>query len=230
MTVLLFDIDNTLLDFDAAEYTALGRIFAHYGVADTADNRRIYAQENQALWRQNERGQISREELLKTRFVKAFEQLKLPLPADGKVIDDEYETYLSQGHQLMRHAKALLDLLKARQAEMYVVSNGTSKVTRPRILESGILPYFQDVFISEEVGAQKPDKAFFDKAFAHIENASSKDFVIVGDSLTSDMLGGANAGIHTIWFNPKHQPKPEQPKIDFEIDDLLEIPDLLAKF
>lgn len=221
--ILLFDIDNTLLDFDKAEYAALGKIFERYQIADTAENRAVYSQENKALWAAHEAGKISREELLSTRFVKTFEKLSVKFDQSGWEIDQEYEEYLSHEHEFMAHAKELLDELRERHVEMYVTSNGTSKVSRPRILEAGISDYFQKIFISEEIGAHKPSKAFFDKVLANIEAAHEKEFTIVGDSLTNDILGGQNAGIHTIWYNPRHLPNTGTIKPEREIDDLLDV-------
>lgn len=226
MTVLLFDIDNTLLDFDKAEYRALGKIFEQHHIEDTKENRAIYSRENKALWRSHEAGEISREELLSTRFAHAFTALGVEEAYDASAVDAAYQVYLAQGHELMDHAMELLDQLKQEETEMYIVSNGTSKVSRPRILESGIAGYFEEIFISEEIGKHKPSKAFFDYVFDHIDQAEEKDFAIVGDTLATDILGGKNAGIKTIWYNPKHLSVQGDLKPDCEIEDLLEIPSL----
>ncbi|MFC4652758.1 YjjG family noncanonical pyrimidine nucleotidase [Lactococcus nasutitermitis] len=227
MTVLLFDIDNTLLDFDKAEYNALGKLFASYHITDTQENRSIYSQVNKGLWRRHEAEEISRQELLSTRFIKAFEALGASADKDGYSIDLEYEHFLSQGHELMGHASELLTALSSQHQEMYIVSNGTSRVSRPRIVESGISSYFQEIFISEEVGAHKPAKAFFDYVFGHIDHANEKEFAIVGDSLTTDIQGGKNAGIKTIWYNPKHLQMNGSVIPDVQIEDLLEITQLI---
>lgn len=226
MTVLLFDIDNTLLDFDKAEYTALGKIFEQYHIEDTPENRAIYSRENKALWRSHEAGEISRETLLSTRFANAFLALGVNEEYSASAVDAEYQLYLAQGHELMDNAMELLNQLNQEGTEMYIVSNGTSKVSRPRILESGIAGYFQDIFISEEIGKHKPSKAFFDYVFDHIEDAQSKEFAIVGDTLATDILGGKNAGIKTIWYNPKHLIAQKDLAPDWMIEDLLEIPSL----
>ncbi|WP_205272228.1 YjjG family noncanonical pyrimidine nucleotidase [Lactococcus taiwanensis] len=229
MTVLLFDIDNTLLDFDKAEFDALGKIFARYNITDNAENRALYSRENKALWRRHEAGEISREELLQTRFDRAFKALKVTESYNPTAVDDEYQTYLSEGHELMTHAHELMDELSKQATEMYVVSNGTSRVSRPRIFESGIAEYFREIFISEEVGHHKPSLAFFDHVFSQVEAADQKQFAIIGDSLTTDILGGKNAGIKTIWYNPKHLEVTGQAVPDLQIADLLEIPRLMEK-
>lgn len=226
MTVLLFDIDNTLLDFDKAEYMALGKIFEQYHIEDTKENRAIYSSENKALWRSHEAGEISREELLSTRFANAFRALGVKEAYDASVVDAAYQLHLAQGHELMDHAMELLDCLAQEATEMYIVSNGTSKVSRPRILESGIAGYFKEIFISEEIGKHKPSKEFFDYVFEHIDHAADKDFAIVGDTLATDILGGKNAGIKTIWYNPKHLEAQKDLTPDCVIEDLLEIPSL----
>ena len=108
MTVLLFDIDNTLLDFDKAEYDALGKIFTHYQIEDNQENRATYSRENKALWRLHESEKLSREELLSTRFDHAFRALNVSVNYNPVAVDDEYQLYLSQGHELINHAKELL--------------------------------------------------------------------------------------------------------------------------
>ncbi|PCS01623.1 YjjG family noncanonical pyrimidine nucleotidase [Lactococcus fujiensis] len=223
MTILLFDIDNTLLNFDRAEEVALGKIFEHYNIEDNDVNRSIYSRENKALWRSHEAGEISRAELLSTRFVKAFEAMKITTPYDGHQVDVDYQYYLSQGHEMMEHAQELLDELSKTPARLYIVSNGTSKVSRPRIIESGITPYFDEIFISEEVGAHKPSLAFFDYVLNHIKTDENEEITIIGDSLTTDIQGGNNAGIHTIWYNPKHLSVSTDSIPEYEISDLLDV-------
>ena len=124
----------------------------------------------------------------------------------------------------------LLTELSAKEAEMYVVSNGTSRVSRPRIFESGISDHFREIFISEEVGHHKPSLAFFDYVFDHIEAANKKEFTIVGDSLATDILGGNRAGIKTIWYNPKQLEVTGEAQPDVQIQDLLEIPSLVKNW
>lgn len=228
MTKLLFDIDNTLLDFDQSEYAALGRIFEAYQIPDTAENRAIYDRENKVLWLQLEQGKLSRENLIAQRFVRFFEVLELVGDFDGPAIDEAYQTYLSQGHQLMEHAQELLDHLSETDHQLYIVSNGLSRVSRPRIEASGILPYFSNVFISEEVGAQKPSLAFFEHVFDQIYFDSKDEFIIIGDSLTSDIQGGKNAGITSIWYNPKGQTSDQAITADVEISDLLDLLSVLT--
>ena len=93
--------------------------------------------------------------------------------------------------------------------------------------DSGIAHYFQDIFISERIGADKPKKEFFDRCFARIPGFDRAQAMIIGDSLTSDIRGGNNAGIQTCWFNPKHKPRRPDIHVDYEIDALMELPQLL---
>jgi 2-haloacid dehalogenase len=110
---------------------------------------------------------------------------------------------------------------------MYLVSNGTASIQRSRIASSDIERYFEGIFISEEVGYNKPDKAYFDVCFATIEDFDPKQAVIVGDSLSSDIQGGKNAGITTVWFNPKHLENTTKITPDYEIGGLMELLELL---
>ena len=215
MTVLLFDIDNTLLDFDKAEYDALGKIFTHYQIEDNQENRATYSRENKALWRLHESEKLSREELLSTRFDHAFRALNVSVNYNPVAVDDEYQLYLSQGHELINHGKELLTELSAKEAEIF---------------ESGISDHFREIFISEEVGHHKPSLAFFDYVFDHIEAANQKEFTIVGDSLATDILGGNRAGIKTIWYNPKQLEVSGEAQPDVQIQDLLEIPALVKNW
>lgn len=113
--------------------------------------------------------------------------------------------------------------------ELYIVSNGTASVQDSRLESAGIAPYFKDIFISERLGADKPTKKFFDIVFSRIEGFERDKAVIVGDRLSSDILGGINAGIKTCWFNPKRLPGKEDIPADHEIHALSELPELLEK-
>jgi len=226
MSVLLFDIDNTLLNFDTAEEYALQKTFEKYQVPFSEENKEIYSRVNKEFWLQNEQGKITREELFQQRFPKAFKEMGVAITHDTNQINDDYLQFLSESHDLMSGAFELLSKFYDEGREMHIVTNGTPMVSRPRIENSGISPFFQNIFISEEIGANKPAKEFFDYVFNNIENSQEKDFVIIGDSLSSDILGGITAGIRTVWFNPKNaQSKEIVP--DAQIHQLDELPEVL---
>ncbi|MDR2464918.1 MAG: YjjG family noncanonical pyrimidine nucleotidase [Streptococcaceae bacterium] len=221
MKTILFDLDNTLLDFSKAEAEALKQVYEKYEIPLTEETIEVYENINAKLWEANEAGLLSRSELFSQRFTTVFTQLGKPIES-GRMIDDEYRRLLSESAHLIEGAGELLTELKTAGHPLYIVTNGTPKVSRPRIEKSGIASFFKDVFVSEEIGTNKPSKAFFDYVFEHIPE-SSNDAVIVGDSLSSDIKGGIDAGIQTIWFNPLSIQNDSGIVPDYEIKNLKEI-------
>lgn len=224
---VLFDVDDTLLDFGKAEAAAIRKTFERIGIDPTDEIVRRYSEINNEQWRLLEKGVITRSEVLTRRFDILFAELGLThIPSE--MAQASYEYLLGIGHYFVDGAQELLKALEGKY-ELYIVSNGTASVQNSRLKSAGIIPYFNDVFISEELGFNKPTKEFFDACFARIPGFEKDKAVIVGDRLSSDILGGINAGIRTCWFNPKGEaPDPEIPA-DYEISQLCELPALLEK-
>lgn len=223
-TVLL-DIDDTILDFHKAQQTALPATFVELGIEPTPEVLRRYTEINREGWQMLERGEITRDEVVLRRFRILFAELGRP-EIDPKRTWAIYEDKLSRVHVFIDGAPELLDALYGKY-DLYVVSNGTASVQDRRIAESGIYKYFKRMFISERVGHDKPSREFFDVCFADIGEIDKSTTIIVGDSLTSDILGGINAGIRTCHFNPKGAHS-DKIKPDYEVKTLAEIPSLLA--
>lgn len=221
---LLLDIDDTILDFHRAQDTALPETFRELGIEPTSEVVRRYTEINREGWQMLERGEITRDEVVLRRFRILFSELGRP-EIDPKETWAIYEDKLSRIHAFIDGAEALLDELFGKY-DMYVVSNGTASVQDRRIAESGIDKYFKKMFISERVGYDKPAKEFFDLCFSEIEGFNKDEAIIVGDSLTSDILGGINAGIRTCHYNPKGIYS-DKIKPDYEIRALSELPSLL---
>ncbi len=200
-TTLLFDIDHTLLDFDATERAALRQLFEDEQLEWTDEREARYRTINQSLWKALERGEVTRDEVITSRFVTFFAEQGRTV--DGSRMDTRYRTYLSQGTELIEGAIELLDALKGKY-QLYVVTNGVAATQRARLTGSGLAPYFDGIFVSEETGYQKPMAAFFDYVFDRIPDATRDQTLIIGDSLTADIQGGISAGIATCWFNPGH--------------------------
>ena len=198
---LLFDVDGTLLDFDKTQEFALNYMFNKYNVPLTKETRELYDNINHGLWKQFEDGLIDKKTVVYTRFVKLFKILNIDL--DGKAFEDEYQYTLGQGFFVLDHTKEVLENLYT-EYDLYIVTNGVSSTQYSRQKGSGIDKYFKGVFVSEDIGYQKPAKEYFDYCFEHIENLKLDETLIIGDSLSSDIQGGINAGIDTCWFNPKH--------------------------
>ncbi len=216
---ILFDADGTLLDFKNAEETALKKTFADHGFPFDEQTNHLYQQINHGLWGQFERGEIEKSVISTTRFTRLFQALGIA--ADGVAFNTEYLYNLGDGSKVLPGAKELCAAL-APHCRLYIVTNGISKTQYRRLGGSVIQPYMSDIFVSEDTGSQKPLKAYFDYVFERIPGLDLKKTVIVGDSLTSDIQGGINAGIDTCWYNPSHAENAEQIPVTWEIDDLLD--------
>ncbi|MED3563005.1 YjjG family noncanonical pyrimidine nucleotidase [Bacillus xiapuensis] len=199
---LLFDVDDTLLDFDAAEKFALRKLFEEQDFPLTTEVEYRYRKINTGLWMGFEEGKLTLDGVLNSRFSLLFKEYGLE--KDGALLEKKYRSLLAESHQLMPGAFELISELQ-NHFDLYIVTNGVSETQHRRLSDSGLYPFFQDIFVSEETGFQKPLKGFFDYVFSRIPNFSTENCLIIGDSLSSDMKGGKNAGIDTCWFNPNLQ-------------------------
>ena len=221
---VLFDVDDTLLDFGKAEAAAIRKTFERIGIPVTDELIRRYSEINAQQWSRFEKGEITREKLLTERFDILFSELGINVPSE--MAQASYEYLLGIGHYFVDGAEELLEALKDKY-ELYIVSNGNASVQDRRLKSAGIIPYFKDIFISERVGFNKPSAEFFEACFERIPGFEKDKAVIVGDRLSSDILGGINAGVKTCWFNPNgEEPDPDIPA-DYEIKHLGELPALL---
>ena len=219
---LLLDLDDTILDFHKAEYIALGKTLESFGLSPTQEVRARYSQINKAHWERLERKELTREQVLVGRFDVLFSEYGISV--DPQVCARRYEENLSVGHYFLPGAPEALEKL-AKKYRLYMVSNGTARVQIGRLESAKISHFFREIFISQQVGVNKPDKEFFTRCFAKIPDFDPQKAIIVGDSLTSDIQGGINAGIATCWVNPGH--KPQTVPADYEIESLAQLPELL---
>ena len=223
---VLFDLDDTLFDFHKAEKIALTKTLVHFGIDPTEETLALYSTINAAHWKRLELGEISREEVKVGRYRELFKTIGVE--CDPVKATAYYESMLAIGHYFMPGAPELLEELYGKY-RLYIVSNGTAKVQEGRIGSSGIAKYMDGIFISQILGANKPDKQFFDICFAEIPDVSLSETVIIGDSLSSEIKGGINAGIITVWFNPKGIENDNDIKPDYTIKELSEVPGLLSQ-
>ncbi|MCM3038396.1 YjjG family noncanonical pyrimidine nucleotidase [Paenibacillus motobuensis] len=196
---LLFDVDDTLLDFKAAERLALRLLFEEQQMELTEEIEAHYKHMNQGLWRAFEEGRIDRDEVVNTRFSLLFKEYGHEV--DGVLLEQQYRSYLEQGHQLIDGALEVITALQDGY-DLHIVTNGVSKTQDHRLRDSGLHPMFTNIFVSEDTGYQKPMKEFFDYVFARISNFDPQQALIIGDSLSSDIKGGQLADMDTCWFNP----------------------------
>ena len=217
---ILFDLDNTILDFNKSERTALAKALTRLGISPAPQVLARYSAINLAQWKLLEQGKITRAEVKARRFRFLFDEFGIDRsPREANRL---YEQFLETGADFIEGAEETLRGLSGR-FRLYIVTNGTGAVQKRRIENAGISPYFRDVFISQEIGADKPDKLFFDRCFLQIPDFHKDRTVIIGDSLTSDIQGGKNAGIKTVWFNPRREPVDLSILPDYETHTLQDV-------
>ena len=224
---LLFDLDHTLLDFDAAEDIALTQLLKEEGVEDIQTYKDYYVPMNKALWKDLEQKKISKAELINTRFEKLFAHFGIE--KDGSYLAERYQFFLSKQGQTYLGVEDLLKNLIKQGYELYAATNGITAIQTGRLAQSGLAPYFNQVFISEQLQTQKPDALFYEKIGQQIAGFSKEKTLMIGDSLTADIQGGNNAGIDTIWYNPHHLENPTQAQPTYEVHSYQDLLDCLDK-
>ena len=221
---LFLDLDDTILDFHKAERVALEKTLRSFGLEPTDTVLSRYSQINKAHWERLERKEITREFLLVSRFAQLMEEFSI------EVIPERcaraYEQNLSVGHYFMPNAREAVESL-SKKYKLYITSNGTSKIQAGRLESANINHFFRDIFISQDIGVNKPDREYFTRCFARIPDFDPAKAMIAGDSLTSDILGGKQAGIRTCWVNTDGKPPRRDIVPDYEIGSLSQLEGLL---
>ena len=222
---LFLDLDDTILDFHKAERIAIAKTIREFGVEPTEEILNLYHGINKWHWEQLELGKLTRAEVLVNRFGVLFEKLgrKVDAPKCAKV----YEGNLSQGHWFLPGAEEAVDAL-SKKYRLFLASNGTATVQKGRMTSANLYRFFETVFVSQEIGHNKPSKEYFEACFARIPGFDRDKAMIVGDSLSSDIKGGINAGIKTVWVNPGHKACGDI-KPDYEIEALSQLEALLEE-
>ena len=214
---VLFDVDGTLFDYDAAEAKALAGAFSAFGLPYAPATSAVYREINARIWEAFERGEIAQSVLRWKRFALLFEALGLQ--ADPAGFSARYLELLALGSDLMPGAEETVRALQGRVG-LHLITNGLREVQRSRFARSSIGGCFSGMVISEEVGASKPDGRIFDVAFEQMGRPPRERVLIVGDSLTSDIRGGNDYGIDTCWFNPAHRERTVDVEPRYEVDRL----------
>lgn len=227
VSTLLWDVDGTLLNFEKSEDYSLRKCLADIGV--TADSAMVarYSEINTRYWKALERGEISRERVREGRFEEFFAREGIDC-RDIPAFNIAYQTRLGEVYFPNDGALELVAKLRSRLRQ-YAVTNGSALAQHGKLRLSGLAQLLDGVFISEELGVEKPDPEFFRKVFAALPEAVPEHTVIVGDSLTSDMLGGMRAGIRCWWYNPEGKACPPEITVQHQLRDLNEIPALLEQ-
>ncbi len=217
---LLLDLDGTLLDFASAEKEAIGAVLRHAGLAADEATAELYTQINAELWQKLDRGEIKKDRLVLQRF----EQLLKTLGAQGDPVrlNNEYMKELSAAATPFPGAEELLAEL-AEFATLAAVTNGIGKIQQSRLEKAGLLPYFDEVFVSEKLGVTKPSPKFFELVLRRLGITNKSGVLVVGDSLEADIKGGQNAKLDTCWYNPQGLENPAGPKPTHEVRSYTEL-------
>lgn len=224
--ILLWDVDGTLLDFIAAEKAAVQTLFREFGLGECTDEMvERYSRINKEYWERLERGELSKPEILVRRFADFFASEGLDA-SKAPEFNEKYQVRLGDTVVFCDDSYELLSSLRGR-VKQYAVSNGTVVAQTRKLRRSGFDRLLDGVFLSEELGYEKPATEFFDRVFAAIGEPDRERVLIVGDSLTSDITGGNRAGIRTCWYNPKGEPNLTAAHADYEIRDLHGILDII---
>lgn len=244
-TAILWDVDGTLLDFLYSQRYAITKCFRSAGREITEEQIARYSQINDAYWRRLELGEVTKEQLLPGRFTTLFDEYGIAYDACAdaethvgagalgrisvKAFLREYQEALGSVFSYLDDSLTVCRTLKEHaKIKQYVVTNGVAQTQRNKLKLSGFDGIMEDFFISEEIGAPKPQKLFFDYCLSHMEEKDRTKILLVGDSLTSDIKGGVQAGIATCWYRPEGKKNDTPYQADYEISDLHKLYDVLG--
>ncbi len=230
--ILLWDVDGTLLDFEKAEAAAIRKGFALHGLGECNDKMLAdYSRINRGYWEKLERGEMTKQEILVGRFQEFFEKYGLDTNK-AKAFNDDYQINLGDTIVFRDDAPEVLKQIPAGIGQ-YIVTNGTAIAQHRKLSLSGLDKVMDGYFISEEVGFEKPSATYFDVVLEKIREkfgpVDNSQILIIGDSLTSDIKGGNNAGILTCWYNPEGKSNDRDVQVDYEICSLQEIFELFFR-
>lgn len=221
------DADDTLLDFVECERRAISRIAQYLGIDKIPQFCDDYHVVNDNIWKEFERGLLSVDQIAYMRFDRIFDMYGVH--ADSKKVSELYKEYLSQEAILLDGAREFLDK-SYREFRLFIITNGITYTQERRFDIANLNHYFEDIFVSEQIGSRKPQKEFFDYVKSHIEDYDDSRTVVVGDSLTSDVAGGVGAGLPTVWFNVHRKPFKGDIQPTYEINDFDDLYRLLSNF
>lgn len=225
-TTILWDVDGTLLDFRAAEKAAVQALFREFSLGECTDEMvRRYSQINEVFWQRLERNELTKPQILVGRFEQFFSEIGISA-ALAPAFNDRYQLALGDTIVFRDDSLNIVRSLRGR-VKQYAVTNGTVTAQNKKLTASGLKDLLDGAFLSEGVGAEKPNMAFFDAVFDAIRPTDLSKVLIIGDSLTSDIRGGNNAGIRTCWYNPDHLPARPGYNIDYIISDLHEVQEII---
>ena len=212
---LLFDADDTLFDFRAAEKNAFTAVFRAFGYPNGEKEYHVYHEENKRCWQELEKGLCTRPQLLYNRFERTFRALGIE--GDPAAVQKAYMEELAENGIVYPETRPLLDRLKPL-FKLVLITNGAVHIQNRRLEKSHMAHYFDGIYISEQMGCAKPDPAYFHQVLADLNVTDLRQVLVIGDSLTSDVQGAVNAGLDICWFNPHHKENTAGLPVSYEID------------
>lgn len=222
-TTLYFDLDNTLLDFSAAEHMAIQKLFKLHNLPVSDEYIAKYSAINLTWWERFEKGEIEKSQIYSGRFREYLDFFGFE--ADPDKMAEDYFDFLSQGYYLIEGADKALEYIKSKGYTVCITTNGMSKTQYRRIENCNIKQYFDYIFVSEDAGHQKPETEYFEYVMQNTDEKDKSKILVIGDSMSSDILGGINFGVDTCWLNPKG--KAGAHKATYEIANIMQICDIL---
>ena len=217
---IFFDADGTLFDYDAGERAALRGAFEACDLPFSPAVEPRYREINARIWREYELGEITQSRLKTERFDRLFSDIGVT--GDAAIVSRHYLEMLAAQTTLLDGAESVVRELAAT-TELLLITNGLAEVQQPRFAASSIRGFFTEIVISGEIGLAKPDPAIFDHAFERIGRPPKEQVLMVGDNLGSDILGGANYGLDTCWYNPAAVANGHDVEPTYEISDLQQL-------
>ena len=200
----LFDLDQTLLNFHASEYKALGIVLHENGLEFNDDIYKAFMAYNKSLWLELEKKTITRTELFTKRFNYVLELAGGDVSKlDALKINSDFINTMAVNGVLMDGALEFVKRLKAEinDCRIYIITNGATVNAKGRIESTGLNQFIDGLFVSEDMGVSKPAPEYFDIVLKKIDEPK-ETCIVIGDSLSSDMLGAKNAGLSSVWFMP----------------------------
>ena len=223
---LLFDADDTLFDFPKASARAFTLMCQTHGIPDTPEVRQLYHDINRELWDAFDRGEVSKEYVTLDRYVRLLRALGLE-DRDPAQCNEDYLSALGEGVYPLPHAEEVCRELVHRGHKLYILTNAVASVQRSRLRGSVFADLITAAFISEDAGASKPDRAYYEYVCDRVPELTAENALVIGDSLATDIRGANNAGLPCCWFNPKRQTPPQGLRIDYIVTDLRQLLDIV---
>jgi len=218
---IFFDVDNTLLDFNKGADKAIKKVFGDLGITFSSEMTKTFHEVNDGLWKRLEKEEITLVQLHEIRFGLVLDRLGIK-GFDGKDVEQAFLAALRVCAVKIDGAEELLFSLYGKY-KLYATSNAPHYQQIARLTNTGLIKYFDDVFTSELIGTAKPEKSFFDGCFERVPDLKKEDVLLVGDSISADIKGGAEYGLKTCWYCPDKEKAKTNTLADYVINELCEL-------